>query len=1188
MALSAFGDELSAFGDALETAPPSQPVPQAQATSAFGDPLSSFGDPLEAEPPAPKTGGMAGVLMAAQPQAAPQPVPSAQPQLPNRTAGQWVTDAGVSVGKTAYNAFDSLAGLGDVATGGAVTPWLAEHGMDSKAARAALDAELSPQARAQQQEVANAKGFGPTVAAMLQNPAYTAGQVVESVGPMVLGGVAGKGVALGARAAGLNAGRAALVGAGAGEGLLAAGQQAAQTVQQTGTLTPGQSGLALLSGGLTGLLGMAGARIGRKLGVADIDAQMAGANSVDVAKGYVNRALTGTGIESLEELTQSGQQQVLTNLATDRPALEGVDKQMAMGGVLGGVMGMGAALRSPNTPAPAPVPMAQPVQQAQGMPMPTPAPATSPIAAQASAPQGLHASVLAAMQGQQPAPGPAIAPAQNAPPAAPASPPMPREFAGSRDVAPLFRSMGMDQAQMDKSLELLRDVEPDIQAARRGTISWEETGQLAALTGTTVEKLRKHRVGVAFNAEEQVAATRLLKDQTLKTLELGNKISTGMAGEIDQANFLQALADLRTTQKAVMSSRAEIGRAMSAMRADVTTMKDASRLIESAGSANGVKAIADALTTAARVGGVEAANKMARASGSDAFWTFYKSALLSSPDTHIVNMVSNLFTSGLQVPTRLLAGGIGAAKRLATGGKAGETRMGEAGYQLAGMLEGSINGAKGAVESWRTGADAFGDSNKAEIYRSDYPGQQVWGTPLRLLQSEDAFFKNLNDGMERYSVAYRMAAQELKGQGTAAVHKRVQELIANPPKELVEAGHDAALFHTFNNNAGRMTQAVNNWRHALPYGTGNIVIPFLRTPANLITYAVKHTPAAAVFKEVRADIKAGGAKQEEAFARMGIGSLLISLGAVGALNGSLSGGGPEDPKERKAWLAAGNQPYSLLVNGKWHAYNRIEPLASLIGIAADVATGAENQALGMASIFKAIGRNFTSKTWLQGLSGVMQAMTDPDRYGASFVNRAGATLVQPATLLSHIGRYGDPYQRATDKDSFLDQLKYRLPGETLGRESLPIKHDHFGQPMMEAERQIGRAGPIPIATPSDDPVRLEAARLGWMPGAMQSHFSVPVKGQRSTRYDLTDDQLRELNELAGARMHAAAGNLMRTRYWESLNDDERQDALDKIMKDARGSARVAFVPYLNGGKRGLIDLYRKQTSSWRQTHGGKK
>jgi len=1120
---------LSAFGDPLEEEPApttSQPVPQAQATPK----VSAFGDPLE----------------------------DGEADLPNRTAGQWVTDIGGNVGRGAYNLFDAGAGIGDILTGGAVTPWLAQHGLDSKAARQVLEDEMSPQAKASRDAVQNAQGFGPTVQAMAQNPDYAVGQVIESVPTMVVGGVAGKGAALGARAMGMNAGRAALVGAGTGEGLATAGQQAANTVQQTGDLTPGQTAAALGAGAFTGLIGAGSAGLGGRLGAADIDAILSGAAGPAAGRGMLARLGIGAGMETGEEALQSSQEQMMQNAALGNPLGQGVGNAAGQGAVMGGLMGAAGGLRRPNMSAPQPAPVPMPAQQQQGMPQP-----------------------------QAAAPMPAPIPLANAAPIAPQAPVAPTPFAGSANVRPLFESMGMDQAQMDKSLDLLRDVEPDIEASRRGTISWEETGRLAALTGTTVEKLRKHRVGVAFNAEEQVAATRLLKDQTLKTLELGSKITAGTAGEIDQANFLQSLADLRTTQKAVMSSRAEIGRAMSAMRADVTSMKEASRMLESVGGAQGAKAIADALTTAARVGGVEAANKMARASGSDAFWTFYKSALLSSPDTHIVNMVSNLFTSAMQVPTRALAGGIGAVKRAV--GLNGETRLGESAYQLAGMLEGSLNGAKGAVNSWRTGEDAFG-GNKAEIYRTDHPGQKVWGVPLRLLQSEDAFFKNLNDGMERYSVAYRMASQELKGQGPVAVHKRVQELIANPPKELAEAGQDAALFHTFNNQAGKLTQAVNNLRHSLPHGTGNLIVPFLKTPANLITYAVKHSPAAPIFKEVRADLKAGGAKQEEALARMGIGSLLIALGAVGAMNGTLSGGGPEEPDKRKAWLAAGNHPYSVKVNGKWYAYNRIEPLASLVGIAVDIATGAEDQDLGLASIFKAVGRNFTSKTWLQGLSGAMQAMSDPDRYGESFLARSSATLAQPVTLLSHIGRYGDPYQRDTDRGSFLDQLKYRLPGEAFGRESLPIKTDQYGQPMMEAQRQIGRAGPVPITTPSDDPVRIELARIGWLPGKMQNHFSVPTKvqGQRSKRFDLTDDQLRELNEIAGARMHAAAGNLMRSKYWATLNDDERQDALDKIMKEARASARVAFVPYLAGGKRGLIDLYRKQTSSWKQTHGGKK
>lgn len=1123
---------LSAFGDDLEENPVQAPGLAAAQPQAAAPPraVSAFGDDLDEAPPVPD-------------------------ETPNRTAGQWATDIGGSLGRGAYNLFDSIAGLGDIATGGAVTPWLARHGLDSKAARADLDAEMSPQARAQQQEVASAEGFLPTINAALRNPAYMAGQIIESVPTMVVGGLAGKGAALGARALGMAAPTAGVVGAGTGEGLAAAGQQAANTVQQTGDLTLEQTAAALGSGALTGIIGAGSAGLAGRMGSSDLDAILSGAVAPQAGRGMFGRLGIGAGMEAGEESLQSGQEQMAQNLALDNPLAQGIGNAAGQGALLGGLMGGAASLRRPGMamPQPSAPSVQEPAQPAPAMPTVGPAPSAPPIAPQAAVPQPV--------------------------------PKMP--FAGSQDVRPLFASMGMDQQQMDKSLDLLRDEEPEIEAARRGTISWEETGRLAALTGTTVEKLRKHRLGVAFNAEEQVAATRLLKDQTLKTLELGNRISTGNASEIDQANFLQSLADLRSTQKAVMASRSEVGRALSVMRADVTTMKQASSMLESVGGAQGAKAIADALTNATRVGGVEAANKLARQAGSDGFWTAYKSLLLSSPDTHVVNMVSNLFTSALQVPTRTLAGGIGAAKRAV--GLNGETRLGEAVYQLAGMLEGAINGARGAVSSWQTGEDAFG-GNKAEVYRNDLPGQKVWGVPLRLLQSEDQFFKYLNDGMERYSVAYRMAAKELKGQGPAVVHKRVQELIANPSQELVEAGQDAALFHTFNNQAGKITQAVNQLRHSLPHGTGNLVVPFLKTPANLITYAVKHSPAAPIFKQVRQDLHAGGARQEEALARMGIGSLLIALGAVGAMNGSLTGGGPEDPEARKAWLAAGNQPYSLKVGGKWHQYSRVEPIASLVGIAADVASGAQDQALGMGSIIKAIGRNFTSKTWLQGLSGVMQAMTDPDRYGASWVNRSAATLAQPATLLSHIGRYMDPYQRETDRDSFLDQLKYRLPGATIGRESLPIKMDQFGMPIMEPQRQIGRAGPIPITTPSDDPVRVETARLGWAPGSMQNHFSVPAKtrGQPSKRYDLTDEQLRELNELANARMHAAAQNLMRTPAWKALGDDERADAMDALMKQARASAKVAFVPYLASGKRGLIDLYRKQTSKWKATTGGEK
>ncbi|NVN63366.1 hypothetical protein FGL97_09030 [Pseudomonas putida] len=1131
MALSAFGDEIP---DAPSPGPaaPKPPAPQAPQASAFGDPLSAFGDPLDAD------------------EAQVKPVPSAAPSQPwnandllpesLRPIGRAIDDFGLSLSKGIIGAAEGVTGLGDIATGGRVSPSLAhQFGYDPAGRRAELDRMATPEHQQAMQQLDRAQGFGGTLQALRDNPALIGHAITESLPSMALGGVAGRGVALGAKALGASGGLAGLLGAASGEGLMSAGQQASQITQQTGGLTPGQTALAVGTGAATGILGAAGAKVGKALGIGDVDAMLAGQNGGAIARNLVQRVLGGTTLESLEEAGQSTSEQVLGNIALGKDPFDGVAKAATMGGITGGAMGGGANLLArPNA--------------AQAQQPPAQAPQVDPriAAARQAVPDAIR-NYLYPEQQATPAPAPA----------APQPAPQPVAFAGSRNVRPLFESMGMDQQQMDSSLALLADDEPNIEAARRGVVGWEETGRLAALTGTTVEKLRKHRLGVAFNAEEQVAATRLLREQTTKTLDLGQKISSGNATEIEQANFLQSLNDLRTTQKAVMASRAEIGRALSVMRADVTTMKQAGHLLDGVGGAQGAKAIADALTNAARVGGVEAANKLARQAGSDGFWTAYKSLLLSSPDTHFVNVISNLATSLMQVPTRAVAGGIGAAKRLV--GLNGETRIGESVYQLGGMIEGAVNGAKGAVSSWRTGEDAFGGENKAEVYRTDYPGQQVWGVPLRLLQSEDQFFKYLNDGMARYAGAYRMAASELKGQGPKAVHQRVREILADPPKELVEAGEDAALFHTFNNRAGKITQAVNNLRHSLPYGTGNIVVPFLKTPANLITYAVKHSPAAWIFKQVRQDLASGGHAQEEALARMGIGSLLMSFGALGLMSGNLTGGGPEDPDARKAWLAAGNQPYSLKINGQWHQYSRIEPMATLVGIAADIASGRESQEFGFASLIKAVGRNFTSKTWLLGLSGVMQAMTDPDRYGGSWVNRTAATLAQPATILSHVGRYMDQYQRETDRDSFTDQLAYRLPGL---RESLPIKRDQFGAALMEPQRQIGRAGPIPSTVPSDDPVRRESARLGWTPGKQQDHFT-----SGKVKHTLTAEQVYERDQVTGQLIHRDATVLMRSKAWQNMDDDQRREALDKVVKRARNAVKVALIPWLTAGKRGPLD-----------------
>ena len=1113
MPMSAFGDPIP--DDKAATPQPPAAVPKAQPQ------LSAFGDSLDDAPDQPAA-------------------------MPNRTASQWLTDIGGNVGRGAYGLFDSLAGLGDIATGGAATPWLAEHGLDSQKARATLDAEMSPQARAQRQEVQNAQGFFPTLGALLQNPAYAAGQVIESVPTMVAGGVAGKGVALGAKALGAVPKLAGIIGAGSGEGLATAGQQAAQTVQQTGDLTAGQTGLALLSGGLTGLLGAAGARIGRALGVADIDAQLAGSTSVDVAKGLVNRALKGTGIESLEELSQSGQQQVLTNLATDRPALEGVGNAAGQGALLGGVMGGAGGLRRPTTDSqPAPVPM--PAQQQQGMPqpaMPSPAPevSSSPIAPQAAA--------------------------------APA-PPVPKTpFAGSQDISPLLDNLGVQGEQRAKTLDLLRPAEADIEARRRGVVTLDEQRRLADLIGLDGAEAQvfSRKIGQAFNAEQMIATTDLVKDRLSNVLEQQQLIVSGQASDVQKAQFVQDIGELNGVFGELMGARAESGRALAAQRRQIQDIRQAQNILEGIGGVQGADDLAAAIGKAVQAGGIGNASKLIASRKPGLFDYYFRAALLSSPRTHAVNALGNSLTLGNEIVERGIAAGISGAKRAFTGGKAGQTLFAEPLDLLIGMAKGTTQAGVAAADAFRTGESAMLGVGKAESGVGIQPRQglaeKAFSLPYRALGASDSFFGTLNYEAELRALARQQAVAENKA-GTMPTNtklsQRIEQLTQDPTPNMIEQAGEHARKQTFNQRAGTFAQAIISAKAKAPWL--NVLVPFVRTPANIVKYGLKRTPFAPVFKEVRDDIRAGGAKQERALSSILWGSsVMIGAGAL-AQAGYITGAGPSDDKEKRALLATGWRPYSIKVGDTYHEYNRLDPFAQWLSLASDLATtNYQHKDAGdiAAGLLGSFANATINKTYMQGLSNFSEFLSDPKRNGAWYLRQQAGTLAQPFTMFSSIASENDPYARETN--SVLDAIKYRVPGL---RQDLPEKLDAFGQPI---PNRTYPGGPLSIAAPiaqsqqTTDPVRLELGRLGYSPPVPGKHFT-----SGKVRHDLDDAQYHELAQLTGQLTESGARRLMRSKEWAGLDDDQKRDALDKLAKKARDAVKVAMLPFLTAGKRDALN-----------------
>jgi hypothetical protein len=326
----------------------------------------SLDDALGTPPPAsienlgsPMGDDMGSAIMAASGQpkadrsrlaAAPDGVVNAQDYLaavarrkeenPDRSVSDVVVDSGITFLKATLGLPEAFVGLADIPTAGQIGKLLERNGYKPKEAREILDTYLSEAQQVANRKVKEAKGFGATLLAGIQNPSVVLTSAVESL-PQMLGGA---GVARGLLKAA--PGVAPWLAGAIGEGVVGAGSAAEQMRQESkdGLLSGKQSLSALGSGAGTALFGAVGGRLANKLGLDDVDTMLAAGSSGGKSKSVLDFAkkagASGVSEGVFEEMPQSAQEKMWMNYATDRPLLDGVPEASAMGLLAGAAMGM--------------------------------------------------------------------------------------------------------------------------------------------------------------------------------------------------------------------------------------------------------------------------------------------------------------------------------------------------------------------------------------------------------------------------------------------------------------------------------------------------------------------------------------------------------------------------------------------------------------------------------------------------------------------------------------------------------------------------------------------------------------------------------------------------------------------------------------------------------------------------------
>ena len=658
------------------------------------------------------------------------------------------------------------------------------------------------------------------------------------------------------------------------------------------------------------------------------------------------------------------------------------------------------------------------------------------------------------------------------------------------------------------------------------TIAKSRESSLAEL-----EKIIGYKLGDGVTDQRIFGGRQLLQESAANLKTMAEKIAAGDASDAFKLQFRQAISSHVAVQQAVAGMAADAGRALNAFRIPVGSgitsessiyRSQLMQTLEKFGGDDAVSKLADVILNSEDLEQITKTLQKAHfAKSSDIILEVWINGLLSSPATHAVNTISNQVVAILAIPERFISASFSKLLRTQDG-----VQYQEAVGQMYGLWYGMRDGWMLAARALRTGEptdpamkyearkyNAFHSENIDHLLGSkiniaegsgvakgiDFMGDWVVRLPTRFLAAEDEFFKSVGYRMELNALAYRTAKAE--GHKGVDLANRIRELIENPTEQVHLGASNMSRYQTFTNDLGdngkKVQQMINNFP---PF---KFIAPFVRTPVNIVKYVSHRTP---FNKQMWADVQAGGVKRDIALARMSFGQLTLGMFYSYALEGKITGRGPNDAKTRNALRLTGWQPYSVYHDGKYYAYNRLDPVGMFLGLAADTAevmhyaNDADSSEVALAAIM-AVAKNLENKTYLEGVSRFVQAFEDPERYMESYTGSLVSSLKPMTSLVGQIERTLDPEVSAVY--SIMDRVYSQTPSLS---SKLPPRRNIWGDAIvLQGGLGWDFVSPVYISHDTNDLVADELVALGVgisMPSRKlgQGKFAVELSPEQYDRW----------------------------------------------------------------------------------------
>ena len=555
---------------------------------------------------------------------------------------------------------------------------------------------------------------------------------------------------------------------------------------------------------------------------------------------------------------------------------------------------------------------------------------------------------------------------------------------------------------------------------------------------------------------------------------------------------------------------------------------------------------------------------------------FVVNSYISGVGTIAVNAMSALVKAPLAITERFLLGIM----------PGNSVRLQESASMLRGFFEGMSEGVTFARAGWTKGTpldtevnidqirQAIGGSaNSSELEKKV---GAVVRMPTRASVAIDEFSKAIFRRMEFNASAERLAKaipeSQLNGLTREEVYQQLrkvdigsldwQQKLRSISPALASDILNFAKAQTFQAELGKLGNSMLRLRAEHPELV--FIAPFIKTPINILKDALSYTPASLFMKQFKG-------KKEEALARTMMGAGLATMTAYQVAQGNLTGSYPKDAGRREAMIAANIPEYSVKIGNTWYSYARVEPLATVMGVFADSVESLRDyynkpkadrkiQELAVDGTL-AITKNLTSKTFLEGITGVLQAVHDPERYGGSFIN-SFAGLVVPAAV-AQFARVPDPYQR--EVRGFDDALQARIPGL---REDLPVKRDLLGNP--KPNLSYGLSGVLGVAAREAEqtPLQREIQDIGFS-------FKPVEKKIRDVELDAT--AYEKYAKVSGDIVNQQLSNLINTPLYQNSNKLVKNILMKRVAeKSRRAATNQILMEQLNSNPDFAVEFRRQR------------